>query len=226
MRTVPFIVIILLLTSEIYAQNTESVFQREINFGTGVGLSLFSNLADLIELGSDGTVTDTRSSLAHTGYLTYRPRHFISFGLAGGTQYIEQTVQDFSFTIDDKDYFVESFKYRVNRFNIGFLLGVHYVNRPDLDVYTTIRAGWSIFSIQPDINDTQLANELERRALFSFSTPAFQSTLIGVRYYPFQYIGFHFEAGLGAPAYLSAGLSGRIPTGTVKPKTNSPKRLD
>lgn len=202
------------------------MFKKEVALGTGIGLSLFSSLAELIEFGSDGTITDTRSSLAHTGYLTYRPRHFISFGVAGGTQYIEQTVQDFSFTIDDKDYFIESFKYRVNRFNIGILLGVHYVKRPDLDVFTTIRAGWSIFSIQPNINDTQLANELERRALFSFSTPAFQSTLIGVRYYPFQYIGFHFEAGLGAPAYLSAGLSGRIPTGTFAPTTTSHKHVD
>jgi len=201
------------------AQNPENTpFEKEVELGTGLGLSLFSSFAELVEFGADGTITDTRSSMANTGYFTYRPRHFFSFGLAGGSQYIEQTVEDFSFTVNDKDYFVESFKYRVTRTNIGFLIGIHYLQRADVDVYSTLRAGWSVFSIKPEVNDTQLANELEKRALFSFSTPAFQTTLIGVRYYPLKYFGFHLEAGLGAPTYLSAGISGRIPAGPEKIK--------
>lgn len=219
MKRTALLLLSCILALAVEGQKTANpTFTKEVAVGTGIGLSLFSSLAELVEFGADGTITNTRSSLAHTGYLTYRPRHFVSFGLAGGTQYIEQTVEDFSFTVDDKEYFVESFKYRVNRLNMGFLVGIHYLKRPDLDVFTTIRAGWSVFSIKPDVNDQALINELEKRAVISFSTPAFQTTLIGIRYYPLTYFGFHFEAGLGAPAYLSAGISGRIPAGEVKPK--------
>jgi hypothetical protein len=209
-----------------FCQTESTAFEKEVNFGTGLGLSFFTKFGKLVEIGADGAVSDTRSSLAHSGYLEYRPRHFFSFGIAGGTQYLEQTVQDFTFDVDDKTYYVESFDYKINRSNIGVYAAVHYLKGTKVDLYTTVRMGVSIFSIRLDINDEILLNELEKRATFAFTTPAFQATLLGMRYYPLKNIGLHCELGLGAPAYLTAGLSGRIPTGTVTPKTTSHKHFE
>jgi hypothetical protein len=196
-------------------QSEVSAFEKEVNFGTGLGLSFFTKFGKLVEIGADGAVSGTRSSLAHSGYLEYRPRHFFSFGIAGGTQYLEQTVKDFTFDVDDKTYYVESFDYKINRSNIGVYAAVHYLKGSKIDLYTTLRMGVSIFSIKLDINDEILLNELEKRATFAFTTPAFQSTLLGMRYYPLKNIGLHCELGLGAPTYLSGGLSIRIPAGPV-----------
>jgi hypothetical protein len=207
---------VMLVAFTLTAQKADTPFTREINFGTGIGLSLFPSVFNFIEFGTDGSVKDTRSSAAYTGYIEFRPRHFFSFGLAGGTQYVEQTVTDFSYTVDDKNYFIQAFDYRVVRTNLGIYAGIHYVNQSNLDLYSNVRTGLSIFSIQLNINDEVLLNELVKRAKFALSTPALQMTLIGVRYYPIPYLGLHVEAGLGAPAFLMGGLSFRIPAGPSK----------
>jgi hypothetical protein len=212
MKTYFVIIGLVLLAPAAQAQSRSNDFPAVIHAGGGVGYSQFGLISKILELGTDGQFTETKTTPAYTGYFDYQFKRHFSMGISGGVQSIRQKVEDFTYTVDGQSQTAQSFYYRLQRTNVGMTFRAHYGDNDKVDVYSGLKIGLSIFSISFDVNDETLLAELDNRASFATTTPSFQLILCGMRYYPIQPLGIHFELGIGAPAIVSAGLSLRIPT--------------
>lgn len=193
------------------AQDTSGLPESQISFGAGIGASAYPAFFAIIESLDESGSFKTSSGPAFTGYLEWNLNRRLSLGINGGFQKLSQEVSGFSFTASDSLYTVDRFNYSLNRTNIGLTLKLYYDNSDQLDLYSGLKAGMSIFKIKVDVSDNLLINELENNLRFPMTTPAFQLIIFGMKYYPTQYIGLFGELSVGAPAIVQAGLSVRIP---------------
>ena len=195
----------------IHGQLLDDTGQSQISVGAGIGVSAFPGFFTIIENLDESDSFTTTNGPAYTGYIDWNPNKHFSLGINGGFQKLQQNITGFSFDVGDSLYTVDKFNYSLNRTNIGICAKIYYDNNNKVDIYSGVKMGLSIFKINVDVNDDLLVNELEKNLRFPLSTPSFQLIIMGIKYYPTQYLGFFGEVGIGAPAIVQAGISVRIP---------------
>jgi len=202
---------IILCPFSILAQYKEPMSEAQFSAGLGIGISAFPTFFRIVESLNQSDSFKSSNGPAFTGYFDWNPNNVISLGINGGFQRLSQEITGFSFSVEDSLYTIDQFSYSLNRTNIGITLKFYYDDYENLDLYTGIKAGISLFQFKVDVNDDLLVNELEKKIRFPMVTPSFQIILLGAKYYPSENIGMFCELGIGAPANLQAGISVRIP---------------
>lgn len=202
---------ILLCPFFIRGQSHDNTSHTQISLGAGIGASAYPAFFTIIENLDESNSFTTSHGPAYTGHIEWNPNRHLSFGLNGGFQKLEQNITGFTFDVGDSLYTVDQFNYSLNRTNVGLCAKLYYDKNNDIDIYSGVKLGLSIFKIKVDVNDDLLLNELEKNLRFPMSTPSFQLIILGIKYYPTKYIGLFGELSIGAPAIVQAGISVRIP---------------
>ncbi len=186
---------------------------RKIEGNAGIGISLFERVYVFRDSEFPEANIHNWSKPAWCGALSYRISPYLSVGLAGGVQSIGQDLRNINVTIDETEQHYELLNYRVTRSNLGVRLLAHLPSEnTSWDFYSGVKFGWSLFSFKIEQTDSDLANFIEDELKFGLSAPSLQFIPFGVRYYGLRYVGVYAETAIGAPAYLSIGISWRLMT--------------
>lgn len=203
----------------IQSQKQASDAAPNVSFGLGIGASAYPAFFALIENLDHSESFSTNSGPAITAFADWVPSRYFSIGLGGGFQSLNQEIKGFSFTLQDSLLYFDKVNYKLNRTNIGAVLKLYYTRKDDLELYSGLKAGLSIFKFKVDINDDALINELEKNLRFPMTTPSMQFIAFGMRYYPTPFLGIMAEVGIGAPALAQAGITFKVPySGSKKEK--------
>lgn len=200
MRKSPIIILLLVLISQnINGQKNKG----GLVLNAGAGVSMFGIFGSLSFSLKDEFTVESKSTTAFVGSLDYAFENKFSIGLGGGYQSVSQTISDYTYTdlngIDQKG----SFSYNLERLNVGARLLFHF-GQGKVDAYIGIKPGVNILTL-----DTQVNEDIPNPSWLKVSGSAFalQFVPIGMRGYFTDNIGFFMELGVGAPTFISGGLS-------------------
>jgi hypothetical protein len=179
------------------AQKTEG----GIALNAGAGLSMFGILGSINLNIPDEVKIESNSTPCWTGALDFGMQNKFSIGLGGGYQSYDQTVTDYQYVDENGEEKIGEFSYSLTRINAGIRILYHYGNGK-VDAYSGIKPGVNIFQFETSTN-----LPLPGWVRLSGSVFAFQVIPIGFRAYLNNHIGIFFETGIGAPSFVSGGLT-------------------
>jgi len=198
MRKLSILFITLLFSSSvIFAQNDD----HKLVFSANAGFSLVGGLIGGSSIDSD----DNYSSYSIPAFQVNADYGIAKFFSAGvGVSYQMMGIDYTNYGVNS-----DNFSTDITRLNIGVRALFHYANSGRLDMYSGVRLGTTIWgvSVEGDIEGYDFNDYI----LFDNGTNfATQFILFGFRGYFTENLGANFEIGIGAPHFLSAGLTYRL----------------
>jgi hypothetical protein len=193
-----FFIILLGLSLNMHAQ-TETEYK--ISITANVGLSLVGSLIDVSDL--DATA-DYSTKVLPAGQISadYFVTNWLSMGVAGSYQFMQINYTNYGDNNVD-------FSTNIDRINVAFRPLFHYVNKGRVDMYSGLRLGLTNWGI----NTTETVQNYEPTDYISFNSGtvfAPQLVAFGIRGYFTDFIGANVEFAIGAPHYISGGISLRL----------------
>ncbi len=197
MKKITFLVVLLISSSIIFAQNDD----HKLVFSANAGFSLVGGLIGGSSIDSDVTYS-SYSIPAFQVNADYGIAKFFSAGVGVSYQMMGMNYTDYGVNADN-------FSTDIKRLNIGLRALFHYANSGRLDMYSGVRLGTTIWGI--DVDGNIEGYDYNDYILFDNATTfAPQLILFGFRGYFTENLGANFEIGIGAPHFLSAGLTYRL----------------
>lgn len=181
----------------------------------GAGFSAFGILGSISISIKDEFTINSKSTPAYVASLDYAIENKVSIGLAGGYQSVHQQISDYKYTDIHGVEKTGAFSYDLSRVNVGARILFHF-GQGRMDAYAGIKPGVNIYELKVNLfEDIPQPNWLK----VSGTSFAFQIIPIGFRGYISDNFGFFFETGIGAPSFISGGLSFgiQLPTETIYP---------
>lgn len=173
-------------STSLFSQETEDEYPAAVSIN--LGMSLVGNLINSVDN------ADVFSLPAFQGVFDYK---FENFGIGAGVSY-----QAMGYNYDD-------FKTTVNRLNFGIRALGYFGSSKKADLYAGVRIGATNWSISSTSNDPNYDPE-DDVGFGSRTLPAFQLILFGFRGYITDNIGLNAEVAVGAPHYVSGGVTYRF----------------
>jgi len=198
-KTLSLIVIVILsLSINLQAQEKS---EHKISITGNVGLSLVGSLIDVSDLDAAAEYS-TKVLPAAQLSADYFVTNWLSMGVAGSYQFMQINYTDYGDNNVD-------FSTNINRINVAFRPLFHYVNKGRVDMYSGLRLGLTNWGI----NTTETVENYEATDYISFNSGTLfapQLVAFGIRGYFTDFIGANIEFAIGAPHYISGGITLRL----------------
>ncbi len=160
----------------------------------------FSLVGALFNAVANSSTTEDFSSTGLPAFQVtydYQVAGFLSIGVAGSVQFMGY--EYYETYANSQDDFV---KVDVTRTNIAFRPLFHYGNLDDFDLYSGLRIGYTMWDVSANTEDASTEGFGSGFAL--------QAVAFGMRGYFTDNLGANIELAIGAPHYLSLGVSYRF----------------
>ena len=172
-----------------------------------MGLSLVGGLINV-----SGGVGENVSSYSIPAFqLTYDHMLEEWFSLGAGVSFQRMGIKYNDYTYFDEEGVLkmEDFTTKISRFNFGIRPLFHYGNFSKIDMYSGLRLGVTNWTITSNSRNPLYnpENDVNFKSGLVFAP---QLILFGLRGYFTENIGANFEVAVGAPHFLSFGLSYRM----------------
>lgn len=193
-----FLGLILALNFSLQAQEHS---QHKVSITGNVGISLVGSLIDLSDLDVEARYTTKVLPAGQLG-ADFFVTHWLSMGIAGSYQYMQINYTDYGENNID-------FSTNIDRINVAFRPLFHYLNKGNINMYSGLRLGMTYW----DISTTETVENYEPADYLSFSSGALfapQLVAFGIRGYFTDFLGANLEFAVGAPHYVSGGISLRF----------------
>lgn len=204
MKKLLSIVIILLVASQVMAQNHEHKSTASLNMGFSLVGALFNAVDDY-----SGT-TEVNSYALPALQFTYDRgiQKWFSIGGAVSYQAMGLNYKNYEYIGEDGNMVTEDFNTKISRLNVAIRPLFHYGNLNRFDMYSGLRVGITKWSASYDTSNPEY-NPEEDVAFNQSANFSAQVILYGLRGYFTDNLGANLELAIGTPHFFSMGVNYR-----------------
>lgn len=219
MKTTITFLIAFFLTNSVFSQNNEDKKkpdkQNKVNKEMYVGFQLGISMVGILNKG----LSESEDSIL--GFYKYFGKSSpvigitadafvskkITIGVNFSFQNLKMDIDSWQYAINDYSYSTSyNNKANLNRIYIGGKILYHFVNNSRADLYSGLRFGIIKWNMKLDNSSPELREQIFTDKIF-FNRPALALIPIGTRIKFNDKLAFNTELTLGAPNFISAGLT-------------------